>query len=209
MDKLLSLATSPECPAIDFSYPKGRGLYHSGAAYKPSDDVFDIHALDRGILRLELPVFVVLPGDSRADRLAALLSVSREVLAELIAYKIALTPDGLVHRRDLSDTAYSPEHLYGGAAIARLLTERGNADKIPEFLTRVLPIPEKVQEIANDPTKDLTEYALSDTAYVTYRFIERYNRVLASQSPALIVHNECRMISESATKYLTALSELA
>ena len=208
MDKILSLATSADCRAIDFSYPHSRGLYHTGAEYKPADDLFDKNTLDGGVLRLDLPLFVILPGRDRTSRLAELLSISTDAVAGLAGFRLNYKNGSLIHRRELSDSAYDPENLYGGDAVARMLTESGNADKIPEFLTRVLPIPEKVQKIANDPTANLTLYALSDTAYVTYRLIERYNRVLASEAPALLVHNERRMINEWATKYLTELSRL-
>ena len=208
MDKILSLAASPVCPAIDFSYPHSRDLYHTGGEYLQSD-LFNKKSFDSGLLRLDLPLFVIIPDEARTARLAALLSVSTDEIAELSHFNLALTPDGLVHRRQLADSQFSPENLYGGDAVARMLENLGNADKIPEFLTRVLPIPKKVQDIANDPTADLTLYALSDTAYTTYRLIERYNRVLAANAPALLVHNERRMITEWATKYLTTLSELS
>ena len=130
MDKILSLATSADCRAIDFSYPHSRGLYHTGAEYKPADDLFDKNTLDGGVLRLDLPLFVILPGRDRTSRLAELLSISTDAVAGLAGFRLTYKNGSLIHRRELSDSAYDPENLYGGDAAARMLTESGNADSI-------------------------------------------------------------------------------
>ena len=73
------------------------------------------------------------------------------------------------------------------------------------FVTRVLPVPVEIQKIAQSPDLDLTEYELSDTAYVLSRRIARTERAMKLNAPRLVIHNEHRMITEAATAYLGAV----
>ena len=106
---------------VDFSVPEMRGVYHDGDEYLNPPVMLTAEGQCGEFCRITLPVPVVPSFAVRGGHLARLLDISDAELADILKYRLALTPRGLIHRSELGDLAYDAENLYGGAAIERML----------------------------------------------------------------------------------------
>ena len=80
---------------VDFSVPEMRGVYHDGDEYLNPPVMLTAEGQCGEFCRITLPVPVVPSFAVRGGHLARLLDISDAELADILKYRLALTPRGM------------------------------------------------------------------------------------------------------------------